>query len=129
MPVFGPYPARVAYHPDAVHDGDLGTIRFDIDLGFGVELPGVSWTGRTLLSLRVMGINAPELGDKPAGIDARDYARTLLHPGDLCQVTSHGWDAYARRFDGDITLADGRDFATVMVEAGHAERKAYPGNN
>jgi endonuclease YncB( thermonuclease family) len=35
-------------------------------------------------------------------------------------VTSHGWDKFGGRFDGSITLADGRDFAQVMLSTGHA---------
>jgi endonuclease YncB( thermonuclease family) len=113
MTTFGPYPARCV----TVHDGDTAT--FDIDLGFGVELPAQSWTGTTLLACRVKGINAPEL-NTPEGKTARDYAQTILRPGDICQLTSHGWDKYGGRYDGTITLPDGRDFATVMLETGHA---------
>ena len=74
---YGPYPARVV----AIHDGD--TITFDIDLGFGIRLPGQSWAGKTMLACRVYGINAPELSTAE-GKAALAYARTLLAPGDLC---------------------------------------------
>ena len=86
-PAYGPYPARVV----TIHDGD--TITFDLDLGFGVRLPGQSWSGITMLACRVYGINAPEL-NTDAGKAALAYARTLLAPGDLCEVTSHGWDKF-----------------------------------
>jgi endonuclease YncB( thermonuclease family) len=111
---FGPYPGRCVI----VHDGD--TIVFDLDLGFGVELPGHSWKGKTQLSCRVSGINAPELSTQ-AGKDAQAFARKLLAPGDICSVISYGWDKFGGRFDGQITLPDGRDFAREMIDAGHAK--------
>lgn len=112
---FGPYPARV----NAVHDGD--TVYLTLDLGFGHMLTSHDFDGRVWLACRVYGINAPELADPTgSGRAARDYAKTLLKPGDLCQVTSHGWDKFGGRFDGTITLADGRDFAGAMLTAGHA---------
>jgi endonuclease YncB( thermonuclease family) len=44
----------------------------------------------------------------------------LLKPGDICKVSSHGWDKFGGRFDGTIKMPDGRDFAKVMLESGHA---------
>lgn len=118
MTTFGPYPARVV----EVYDGD--TTVFDLDLGFGVRLPGVTWSGKRQWACRVFGINAPEL-NTDAGKAARDYAQTVLVVGDICAVTSHGWDAYSGRFDGEITLPNGDDFATRMIAAGHAVPKTY----
>lgn len=109
MTVYGPYPAQVV----SVHDGD--TARLLIDLGFQVSLS---------YSCRVYGIDAPEL-NTAEGKASRDYAQTLMAPGDLVHVVSHGWDAYGGRFDGEIRLADGTDFATRMVDSGHAVRKSY----
>jgi micrococcal nuclease len=54
----------------SVYDGD--TCRADIDLGFGI------WTSNQ--SLRLLGIDAPELG-KPGGKEARDYLRQMLPIG------------------------------------------------
>jgi endonuclease YncB( thermonuclease family) len=110
---FGPYPARCV----DVHDGD--TMTLDIDLGFDHLIAGRDWSGSPRLSCRVFGINAPELATD-AGKTSLAYALTLIKPGDLCQVTSHGWDKYGGRFDGTIALADGRDFAAVMLQAGYA---------
>jgi endonuclease YncB( thermonuclease family) len=42
------------------------------------------------------------------------------------QVLSYGWDKYGGRIDGSTTMADGRDFGQVMIEAGHA--KPYAGH-
>lgn len=71
------------------------------------------------MSCRVYGINAPELRTD-AGKASLAYAQTILHPGDLCTVLSHGWDKYGGRFDGSITLPDGRDYAQVMLDSGQA---------
>ena len=129
---FGPYPGRVV----EVRDGDSAFI--DLDLGFGYYVASKLWDGRSWLSCRVqrirpdgsaIGINSPELGTKAspnqAGIVARDFARMLLPVGGIVQVVSYGWDKYGGRYDGSITLPDGRDFGTVMVEAGHAVEASY----
>lgn len=113
MTTYGPYPARVV----SVHDGD--TVTLDIDLGFSVGIMGQSFAGKTQLAARVFGINAPELSTD-AGKVAHAYAQTLLPTGLLVTVTSHLWDKYGGRFDGTITLPDGRDFATLMVQSGNA---------
>jgi len=102
--VYGPYPAVVA----SIHDGD--TMTLDLDLGFNITFRS---------NCRVYGINAPELATQ-AGKDALAYAETLIHPGDKVTVLSHGWDKYGGRFDGSVTLPDGRDFATEMLTAGQA---------
>ena len=88
-------------------------------VGFDHLIAGQDWLGKTRLSCRVFGINAPELSTD-AGKTALAYAQELIHPGDLCQVVSHGWDKYGGRFDGTIALADGQDFATAMLQAGQA---------
>lgn len=102
--VYGPYFAAV----QDVYDGD--TIHVNIDLGFGLDLA---------LRCRVFGINAPEL-EEQAGKDAREFALTLLPAGEAIMVVSHGWDKYGGRFDGEITLPDGRNFGDVMVQNGYA---------
>ena len=111
--VFGPYFARVV----DVRDGD--TVLLDLDLGFGFTLNARDWDGRAQLSCRVFGINCPELNTL-TGKDALAFAKTLLLPGQRCKVLSHGWDKYGGRFNGTITMEDGRDYATTMIENGHA---------
>lgn len=115
---YGPYKARVV----DVHDGD--TIALDIDLGFDHFICGLDFDLNTRLSCRVLGINAPELSTA-AGKTALAFAKTLLHVGDRVTVTSRGWDKYGGRFDGIITLPDGRDFAKAMLDGGQA--KPYNG--
>lgn len=105
MSTFGPYPAVVA----DVHDGD--TLTLIIDLGFNIAFRS---------ACRCYGINAPELAT-PEGKTALAYALTLIKPSDSCTVISHGWDKYGGRFDGAISLMDGRDFGVAMVTAGNAK--------
>ena len=105
MATFGPYPAVVA----SWHDGD--TCHVDVDLGFGIHSTG--------FAARIYGINAPELNTE-AGKDALHYAALLCPAGTAVTILSRGWDKYGGRFDAEIRLPDGRDFARAMVEAGHA---------
>ena len=104
MTVYGPYPAVVV----SIHDGD--TMTLDLDLGFNLTFRS---------NCRVYGINAPELATQ-AGKDALTYAETLVKPGDKVTTLSHGWDKYGGRFDGSVTLPDGTDFGTLMLDSGHA---------
>lgn len=114
MTTYGPYHAVAR----EVHDGD--TVFFDIDIGFSHYVLGHNpINGKSDLSCRVFGINAPELSTD-AGKAARDFAETLLPAGALCLVWSHGWDKYGGRYDGQIQLPDGRDYAQVMIAAGQA---------
>lgn len=113
MATFGPYPGLVRQ----VHDGD--TIYIDLDLGFGFKVESRDWDGHPWLACRVFGINAPELSTA-AGKTALSYAQGLLPIGLRVLVTSHGWDKFGGRFDGQVTLPDGRDFATLMLESGNA---------
>lgn len=124
---FGPYEATVTRNVD----GDSAYVRIDlasvlvrgeIDLGFGVKVPRPVLP--ITLECRVFGINAPEVRTAE-GKAARDFAAALLPVGAVVEIVSHGWDKYGGRFDGDIVLPDGRDFATAMVAAGHAVKKDF----
>ena len=110
---FGPYPARV----DLVHDGD--TVYLSVDLGFDHLIVSHDFDNHPRLACRVFGINAPELSTD-TGKAALAYAQTLLKPSDRVTLLSHGWDKFGGRFDGSITLADGTDFAALMLAAGQA---------
>ncbi len=91
----------------------------DIDLGFDHLIPSEDWAGTPRLACRVFGINAPEKRTVK-GKAALAFAQSLIKPGDRCLVSSHGWDKYGGRFDGTITLADGRDYAKCMLDAAQA---------
>ena len=99
------------------HDGD--TAHIDLDLGFGVILAAYDLKGHPVLSCRIYGINAPELATD-AGKAALTYAEQLCPAGTFVTALSHSWDKYGGRFDGTLTLPDGRDFATEMLTAGQA---------
>lgn len=105
MSTFGPYQATVV----RVVDGD--TIVVDVDLGFNVHLAAQS--------VRFFGCNADE-HDTPGGKAAIAWLETMVKPGDVVQLTSHGWDKYGGRVDGSITLADGTDLVAAEIAAGHA---------
>lgn len=111
--LYGPYRAEVV----EVHDGD--TVYLNIDLGFDHLIEAKDWDGHPRIACRIFGINAPELSTN-AGKAALTYARSLLPTGSVVQLVSHGWDKYGGRFDGSITLPDGRDFAAVMLQTGNA---------
>jgi endonuclease YncB( thermonuclease family) len=106
---FGPYAGVV----DLVHDGD--TVNVKLDVGFDLTV---------YTRIRILGINAPELSTQ-AGKDARDFAQTLIKPGDDVRVMSYGWDKFGGRIDGSIQYAgaDGQphDFAAEMLDSGHAK--------
>jgi endonuclease YncB( thermonuclease family) len=104
---FGPYRGVI----DLVHDGD--TVNVKLDVGFDLTV---------YARVRVFGINAPELSTD-AGKAAREFAQTLLAPGDGVRVLSRGWDKYGGRIDGSIEFGPTgrrRDFAETMIAAGHA---------
>lgn len=110
--VYGPYKGVV----DRVHDGD--TIYIKLDLGFDITI---------YARVRVLGINAPELSTAK-GKEATAFARTVLPVGAEVHVTSHGWDKYGGRVDGEIKLTepaivgdeDIADFAQIMLLTDHA---------
>jgi len=105
---YGPYRGAV----DQVHDGD--TVYTRLDVGFDLTV---------YARVRVFGIDAPELSTVE-GKTSRDVARTLLPVGSEVRVTSHGWDKYGGRIDGDIEFRTAGifvDFATTMLNAGQAK--------
>lgn len=102
----------------AVHDGDTCTL--EIDLGFYV---------RFLATVRVAGINAPELAT-PAGPPARDFAAAWLAaagPGDWPLVIASqkalatiGTEKYGRWLATIWRQADGTELGAALIAAGQA---------
>jgi len=90
-----------------VHDGD--TVKVDLDLG---------WHLHYIVSVRVAHINAPELATEEGKV-ALAYAQTILRPDADVIITSHSLDKYGRTL-ASITLKDGRDFGTLMLESENA---------
>lgn len=96
-----------------VIDGD--TIVVDLDLGWRVY--------RNAERIRVAGINAPERGTRK-GAAATAYANELLPAGTAVLVESQAKPTFERTV-GSIEVPGKGDFASLMVEAGHA-RSADP---
>lgn len=79
--------------------------------------------------VRVFGINSPEVhsknaAEKAAGEAARQFACGLAKPFSIVKIREQGQDKYGR-FLASIELDGGKDFATTMIESGHAV--AYDG--
>lgn len=110
------YRARVT----AVHDGDTCTV--DIDLGMTI------W--KRAETVRLARINAPELSGASArrGAASRDHLKELIEGKDIILATIRDKREKYGRYLGEIWLKRGRGLVNVndvMVEAGHAEYKAY----
>ena len=102
-------------------DGD--TVVVELDRGFE------DYSVRTL---RVDGIDAPDYrregpGSREKRDEATQFARSLAPVGLFVQLDSTKGDDTEKygRYRAKISLADGRDFAAVMIENGHA--KPYDG--
>lgn len=115
---FGPYPGKCK----GWIDGDTALI--DVDLGFGEYIVSRTFKGKTNMSCRLYGLNAPEL-NTDAGKRALAAAIMLLPIEAECTVYSHGWDAYNRRWDGEIILPDGINLNDAMIASGNAVPKSY----
>lgn len=101
-------------HVRSVYDAD--TIRADVDCGFGI------WTSNQ--SLRLLGIDAPELGTDE-GRAARDYLRALLPVGTavVIRTVKDGNDKYGRLLAAiTATDVDGSGYSVNqrLIDTGHA---------
>lgn len=108
---FGIIPGRGWRYPGVVrHVIDADTIAIDLDLGCPV-----TWTAH----IRIQHLNAPEHGTT-AGDLATEWARRHLPEGAPVTVTSRRIEKYGRLL-GDITDADGTDYGSALLAAGHAQ--------
>lgn len=99
------YPATVT----KVIDGD--TVDVDVDLGMHVH---------TRTRLRVIGINAPETSTV-SGKLAQGWARAVLPLGAFITIkTEKDKTEKYGRWLASITMPDGRDYAEMAIENGHA---------
>jgi hypothetical protein len=96
----------------------------DIDLGFGEYINSRKWNGKTNMSCRLFGLNAPEL-NTDAGKRSLAAAIMLLPIETECTVYSYGWDAYNRRWDGEIITDDGVNVNEALIASGNAVPKSY----
>lgn len=105
------------YKAKIVEWKDADTPVVTIDLGFTVTKTEI---------VRVRWLNTPEITgkEKPLGIAALNFARELAPVGSLVMLKSHkpgGGDKFGR-YLADITLNDGRDYATTVISAGHGKQ-------
>lgn len=75
--------------------------------------------------IRCAGYNAPELKTGQPGTDATEYARSLVETGQIVYLDSIQFIATDEEDDfgrmlAVVTLPDGRDLATWMIQTGHA---------
>lgn len=118
--------AAIVYQATVLSVTDGDTLR--------VRVPG--WPEAfSPVAVRVYGLDTPEKRKPPArsacevalGLRASAYAKTLAKPGDAVRVVyKPGRDDKYRRLLADVTLADGRDWAAAMIDAGYARRYGGP---
>lgn len=104
-----------------VVDGD--TVHTLLDIGWGIVLRprGPRGAAGTIRAVFPNGApyDAPE-SHTELGKRAAAYAGRLIQPGQELEVVSHGLDDWSRTL-GAVRLADGRDWATTMIEGGYAK--------
>jgi len=102
-----------------VVDGD--TFEALVDLGFNV---------RARIMFRVNDLDTPEIyrpksaGELEHARRASAFAKSVLSEGSWVIVDSTKSEIYSR-WAANVTLPDGRDFATVMKENGYEKLKSY----
>lgn len=99
---------RVRGVVNRVVDGD--TFDCDFDLGWGIwrkSVPGVP------CRVRVLGIDAPEMSDKPAGPNAKLLVESLLPPGTEVWVESWRLDSFGRALC-NVTFPDGQNLLSFL---------------
>jgi micrococcal nuclease len=107
-PAYGPYRAEVLRVVDA------DTLELRVDLGFRVA---------TVIEARIRGVDAPEKNTK-AGTEAIVWARYILNEfyggSEDVLVKSYRDRMSFARWVVDVWLPDGRSYADMLLEAGHA---------
>ena len=115
---------RVACGPVLrVIDGDTFVLEF-IDQGWGDRKYPIDEGEPGHCSIRVTlpdcaWYDAPEKTDKARNKLAVDYAKSLLPVGTWVEIKSYGFSA--GRTLASVTLPDGRDNATKIIQAGHVK--------
>jgi endonuclease YncB( thermonuclease family) len=103
-------------------DGDTIDTTITVDIGFNTKTS-------TTVRIRVHAFDAPEsyrpktAAEKQHGEEAKAYATSLLKGGVKALHTYK--EAAYDRWEADVILPDGTNFATRMREAGMEKRKEY----
>lgn len=108
---------------DHVTDGDTFVMQY-LDLGWGARIYPIDKGEPGYCSIRVClpeggWFDAPEKKDKARSKLAVQYAKQLLVPGTEVYVVSYGFSM--GRTVASVTLPDGSDLATLMINAGHVK--------
>lgn len=99
---------------------DADTVDMEVDVGFSISVRH---------RFRINNFDAPETwrpkseAERQHGVKAIELATQLLQGKQLI-INSYKLDIYAR-YAVDIILPDGRDFATVMMDAGMEKLITY----
>jgi endonuclease YncB( thermonuclease family) len=112
---------------DHVYDGDTCMGRLDMGLAHYLGgLPTIQAAHDTAdYSLRLYGINAPEMNAQDPAVRAdafaaRDNLGTLLPIGAYIKVVSMGWDKYSMRIDAIPYSPQGIDCCQAQLDGGFA---------
>jgi len=97
-----------------VIDGD--TVEASVDLGFSVCINQ---------KLRLKGINAPEMRDKPAGPNAREYLAGMVEGREINVRTHRDRTGKYGRYIATLYCPNNLNINKKMVENGHAEYREY----
>lgn len=109
---YGQHPGKAWRYPGIVrHVIDADTAAIELETGSPVR-----WTAH----VRIRHVNSPEHGTAE-GHAATAWAQQQLPAGAEVSVTSWKLEKYGRLL-ADVQLADGRDYATALLTAGHAVR-------
>lgn len=105
---------------DHVYDGD--SIMGSLDMGLAHYLGLV---GGPTFTIRLYGINAPEMNDpdpaiRETAVASRDHLRSLVSPGDYIKVVSFHFDKYGMRIDAIPYTVAGADCCQAQLDGGYA---------
>jgi endonuclease YncB( thermonuclease family) len=108
---------------DHVTDGDTFVMQY-LDLGWGNRIYPIDKGAPGYCAIRVTlpdqgWYDAPEKKDKARWQAATDFAKTLLTAGDEVYIVSYGFSM--GRTLASVTLPDGTDLASMMIQAGHTK--------
>src|ERR1044072_8712183 len=105
-----------------VTDGDTFVVDY-LDMGWGYRSYPIDEKKPGYCAIRVTlpegkWYDAPEKVESTRHKAATDYLKTLLPVGIKVTLLSYGFFTLGRTL-ASVTLPDGRDLATLMIEAGH----------